>query len=233
MSTRSAPSAGRARTASAARPSAGSGGSGPPRRTPGPARRRRTLRRRLAAVLGVAALMATALVLTPIIQQAVQEVSLPLRHEDIIRQQARDKDLDPSLIAGVIYTESRFRDRTSSAGAKGLMQIMPDTARYIARRSGGTQFELADLATPQVNLAYGSFYLRYLLDKYGENELLALAAYNGGEANVDRWVVTARRQGEQFKAADHIPFPETRDYVEKVLSVREQYRDRYAAELGL
>ena len=97
--------------------------------------------------------------------KAVKEIKLPLRHEDIIRQQAADKNVDPTLIAAVIYTESRFRDQTSHVGAKGLMQIMPETADYIARKSGGTRFERADLATPQINIAYGTWYLRYLLDE--------------------------------------------------------------------
>ena len=112
-----------------------------------------------AVVVGVVAI-------GPWADQAVQEVTLPLRHDDIIRQQAADKDLDPALIAGVIYTESRFRQATSSAGAKGLMQIMPDTADFIARTSGGTAFEQGDLASPQVNIAYGSWLLRHLLDHY-------------------------------------------------------------------
>ena len=124
---------------------------------------------------------------------AVKEITLPLRHEDIIRQQAADKNVDPSLIAAVIYTESRFRDQTSHAGAKGLMQLMPETADYIARKSGGTRFERADLATPQINIAYGTWYLRYLLDKYDGNTILTLAAYNAGEGKVDEWWRAASR----------------------------------------
>ena len=62
------------------------------------------------------------------------ELTLPLRHEDIIRQQARDKNLDPALVAAMIYRESKFRDQTSAAGAKGLMQILPDTAKFVARQ---------------------------------------------------------------------------------------------------
>src|SRR4029453_8542876 len=100
---------------------------------------------------------------------------------DITRQQARDKRLDPALIAGVIYAEPKFRARTSRTGAQGLMQIQPATARFIARRSGATRFELRDLATPQVNIAYGSYYLRCLIARYRGDEVLALAAYNGGE----------------------------------------------------
>lgn len=171
-------------------------------------------------------------VVAPVFHDAVKEVVLPLRHEDIIRQQAREKHLDPALVAGVIYTESRFRDQTSRAGAKGLMQITPDTARFIERLSGGSTFELSDLSTPQVNIAYGAYYLRYLLDRYGDNEALALAAYNGGEGNVDRWVDAARQKGEAL-SIDAIPFGETRAYVRAVQSAARQYRSSYRSELGL
>jgi soluble lytic murein transglycosylase len=172
-------------------------------------------------------------VLSPWADKAVQEIQLPLRHDDIIRQQAQDKNLDPALIAGVIYVESRFRDQTSHAGAKGLMQIMPATADYIARKSGGTEFVQGDLATPQINIAYGSWYLRYLLEHYHGNKILALAAYNAGEGKVDEWWRNAADRGERFRVADHIPFPETREYVGKVLDARRAYRREYAKELGL
>ena len=198
-------------------------------------RRRKVFRRRalllvFAVVVSCAAL---ALIVRPFADKAVQEISLPLRHEDIIRQQAAQKGLDPSLIAGVIYVESRFRDQTSHAGAKGLMQILPSTADYIARKSGGTAFEEGDLATPQINIAYGSWYLRYLLQHYHGNELLALAAYNAGEGKVDEWYRDASARGEDFDVASHIPFPETRHYVSSVLEVRGRYRQEYRRELGL
>jgi soluble lytic murein transglycosylase len=184
----------------------------------------------LAAVAGaVAAAMFAG---TDPIEDAVREITLPLHHDDIIRQQAADKNVDADLIAAVIYEESRFRDQTSHAGARGLMQITPDTADFIARRSGGVLFEQSDLATPQVNIAYGTWYLRYLLDRYDGNETLAVAAYNAGQTNVDRWVRAAGGQ-EQFDSARHIPFPETRAYVENVNERRGEYRERYGAELGL
>src|SRR4051795_574438 len=146
------------------------------------ASRRRLLMRRLAWLLAAVVVLGgvIAAVVAPRVDKAVQEVVLPLRHEDIIRQQAADKGLDPALIAGVIYTESRFRDQTSHAGAKGLMQILPSTAHDIARKSGGTAFIEGDLANPQVNISYGSFYLRYLLQRSGGHKVLALAAYNAG-----------------------------------------------------
>jgi peptidoglycan lytic transglycosylase len=185
----------------------------------------------LAAVVVIGGVIAA--VVAPRVDKAVQEVVLPLRHEDIIRQQAADKGLDPALIAGVIYTESRFRDQTSHAGAKGLMQILPSTAHDIARKSGGTAFVQGDLANPQVNISYGSFYLRYLLQRYGGNEVLAIAAYNAGEGRVDQWIFDARHKGEAFDRARHIPFPETRNYVTHVLQTRRDYRREYARELGL
>src|SRR3954464_7515567 len=153
------------------------------------ARRRSVRRRRIVALLvaaGVAALAAIALL--PNAEKAVQELALPLRHEDIIRQQSADKGLDPSLGTGIIYAESHFRDATSHAGARGLMQITPQTAHDIARRSGGVAFEEGDLGDPQINISYGSYYLRWLLDRYGGNETLAVAAYNAGTGNVDKWI---------------------------------------------
>ena len=198
-------------------------------------RRAAVLRRRVAWLLATAIVagIAVAAVVAPGVDKAVQEVVLPLRHEDIIRQQAADKGLDPALIAGVIYTESRFRDQTSHAGAKGLMQLLPSTADDIARKSGGTAFVQGDLANPQVNISYGSFYLRYLLRRYGGNEVLAIAAYNAGEGRVDKWIFDARSRGEDFDHTRHIPFPETRDYVKRVTEAKARYGERYGRELAL
>jgi soluble lytic murein transglycosylase len=167
----------------------------------------------------------------PLFNKAVNELTLPLHHQDIIRQQAHKKRLDPALIAAVIYAESKFDPRPSPAGAQGLMQILPQTAEFLAHRSGATTFTPADLATPQVNIANGSYYLRYLLDEYRGSTLLALAAYNGGEANVNRWIADARSQGHDL-AVDDIPFAETRAYVLKVLQKQQDYRRTYASELG-
>jgi len=192
-------------------------------------RRRRALLR-AAVVLGIVG--AIAIAVTGPIEKGVREITLPLRHEDVIRQQAHAKGLDPALIAAVIYQESKFEDRTSSAGALGLMQLLPDTAHFIAHKSGGTQFTTADLSTPQINIAYGSWYLRYLIQRYDGNETLAIAAYNAGEHNVDTWV--ARAGGESgFNPKRDIPFPETRGYVQSVLAHQQQYRDSYAKELGI
>jgi soluble lytic murein transglycosylase len=167
------------------------------------------------------------------IEKGYRELALPLRHDDIIRQQARQKDLDPALIAAVIYQESRFRPRESSAGAQGLMQILPATADFIAGRTGGVKFTHSDLATPQVNISYGAYYLKYLIDRYDGDILTALAAYNAGEGRVDQWLKESGKSGGKIDDADEIPFPETREYVKNVLKARDEYKQEYARELSI
>jgi soluble lytic murein transglycosylase len=185
--------------------------------------------RTLATLTGITlAVLAVGLLVTQL-QHAQHEPGLPLRDASTIRRQAADKRLDPALIAAVVYAESKFEPRTSSAGALGLMQILPETANFIAGRSGGTRFTTSDLATPAINLAYGSWYLRYLLDRYNGHELPAVAAYNAGLANVDRWLA---RSGGSMSVGD-IPFPETRAYFQRVLQAQREYRATYPRELGL
>jgi soluble lytic murein transglycosylase len=188
-------------------------------------------RRRLVAIVALAATAFAVILAMPLFRKAVTEFNLPLTNADVIRQQSADKHLDPALVAGVIYAETKFDPRPSTAGAEGLMQILPQTAEFLAHRSGATTFEVSDLGTPQVNIAYGTYYLRYLLDHFHGNKVLALAAYNGGQANVDRWVEEAQRQGRAMTIGA-IPFPETRAYVQRVLHAQRQYRHTYAAQLG-
>jgi peptidoglycan lytic transglycosylase len=185
-------------------------------------------RRRRRLVIGAAVLLAVivaSVVLEGTINKAIQELTLPLRHEDVIRQQSREKDVDAALIAAVIYSESKFSDSTSSAGARGLMQITPEAANEIERLSGGTTFKLKDLGDPEINIRYGTYLLRELLDRYDGDVVAALAAYNAGPANADKW-------GGSGLQIEEIPFPETRAYVEEVLDKQRAYRDEYAKELG-
>jgi len=185
-------------------------------------RRRLALGGTVVAVgLGAGALLSV----TGVLDRAIQELTLPLRHDDVIRQQAREKDVDAALIAAVIYAESKFVDSTSSAGARGLMQITRDAARDIERHSGGTTFEFADLADPEINIRYGTFLLAELLERYEGDEVAALAAYNAGPAHVDGW-------GGSGLGVGRIEFPETRAYVEEVLDKQGEYRAEYATELG-
>jgi soluble lytic murein transglycosylase len=189
-------------------------------------------RRLLGALVAIALTAALAGLIAVSAEHAVHELSLPLSDASVIREQAAAKHLDPALIAAVIYAETKFDPRTSPAGAEGLMQIEPATAQFLAHLSGGYRFTTSDLATPSVNVAYGSYYLRYLLDHYDGSEMLAVAAYNGGLANVDRWVAHASAEGRRLTVAA-IPFPETREYVQRVLSAQRAYRATYSRQLGI
>ncbi len=166
------------------------------------------------------------------VDDVVRKLGLPLSDASVIREQAGEKHLDPALIAGVIYAETKFDPRPSPAGAEGLMQILPGTAYFIAHLSGGSSFTASDLATPRINVAYGSYYLRYLLNHYDGNEMLAEAAYNAGLANVDSWVAQANASGRPL-TVETIPFPETRAYVQRVLEAQREYHSSYARQLGL
>jgi len=147
----------------------------------------------------------------------------PLEYEQLVRASAQRRDLDPALVAAVIYAESRFDPNvSSSAGAVGLMQILPETAEFIARKTGGSDFVRADLRDPEINVRYGTWLLDYLRDYYDGNIVTALAAYHAGPGNVDDW----RREGQG------ILFPETEAYVREVERVRRVYEKAYGRELG-
>jgi len=152
-----------------------------------------------------------------------ERLRYPLRYEEIIKGHAENYRLDPQLVAAVIYQESKFEpDAVSASGAVGLMQLLPSTGQGIADRTGGNSWTPGDLLDPELNVRYGAWYLRHLLDKYGD-EQLALAAYNAGQTNVDRW----REQGVG------IQFPETRHYVARVQELKRIYARAYPDELGL
>lgn len=151
-----------------------------------------------------------------------QRLRYPLRYQTIVRVHARNYRVQPALLAAVIYAESKFKaDARSSSGAIGLMQLQPATAEGIALHTGGARFRVDDLYDPEINIRYGSWYLRHLLDRYGD-ERTALAAYNAGQRNVDEW----RREGKG------IQFSETRHYVSRVENLKTIYRHAYASELG-
>src|SRR6185312_7336746 len=171
------------------------------------------VKRALGLVLLVGALLATFATLQSSKPGWWERLWYPLSYEQIVRGHARNYDLDPALLAAVIYQESKFKaDARSTSGAIGLMQLLPDTAKGIALHTGGSRFRVEDLYDPEINVRYGAFYLHRLLTKYGDTKL-ALAAYNAGQANVDAW----RAEGRG------IVFPETREYVDSVLETREVY----------
>jgi soluble lytic murein transglycosylase len=152
----------------------------------------------------------------------LQRLRYPLEYKAIVRAHARNYRLEPALLAAVIYQESKFHpDAKSSSGALGLMQILPSTAQGIALHTGGSEFRVDDLYDPEINIRYGSWYLRHLLDKY-RDERTALAAYNAGQTNVDEWQA----------AGKGIQFSETRHYVSRVEDLKKIYRHAYASDLG-
>jgi soluble lytic murein transglycosylase len=175
--------------------------------------------RRVAAISLVVVAVATSFAYLQAGEPAwLQRLRYPLRYESIVRGHAQNYRLDPALLAAVIYQESKFQaDAKSDSGAIGLMQLRPDTAKGIAIRTGGSRFQTSDLYNPEINVRYGSWYLRHLLDKYGD-EKTALAAYNAGQRNVDTW----RAQGRG------IQFTETRAYVDRVEHLKGVYRHAYS-----
>ena len=156
----------------------------------------------------------------------------PLRHESVINEQSRRHGLDPALVAAVINVESGWTpDVVSGAGAVGLMQMMPETARYIADQPDRPSPPPDRLTEPEISITYGTWYLRYLVDRHGEIPA-ALAAYNAGEQNVRTWEDRAAAAGRAFDVDRDVAFPETRSFVHKVLRDAGIYRRAYPDELG-
>jgi peptidoglycan lytic transglycosylase len=175
-----------------------------------------------AIVLALAALVAAGIYVWKSPPDAVQRLRYPLDYRPIVTGHARNYKIDPALLAAVIDVESKFRaDARSQSGAIGLMQLMPATAHGIAVHTGGTRFQTSDLYDPEINVRYGAWYLRHLLDKYGD-EKTALAAYNAGQENVDRW----RADGSG------IGYSETRAYVSRVERLKGIYLRLYGLAPG-
>lgn len=153
-----------------------------------------------------------------------RRISYPLDYEAQIKRSATRYKVDPYLVLAMIRIESSFDPEVrSSKGAVGLMQVLPSTARYVMRRRGRTG--AVDLKRPAANIDIGTYYMRYLLDRY-HDERYALAAYNGGEANMDRWL-KGRESDPPAEVVKAVPFRETREFVGKVLRARQVYRTLY------
>jgi soluble lytic murein transglycosylase len=167
-------------------------------------------------------------------REMLERTEYPLRYPAIVRGHAKQYDIDPALLAAVIYSESRFRAHVRSPqGAIGLMQLLPSTAEGIATRTGGTAFVASDLDDPEINVRYGAWYLRHLREHYKglpNATTLALAAYNAGMANVDAWVAQTK-PGRPLEIPQ--AFAETRHYLKGVEHARSVYKRLYPGELGL
>lgn len=146
----------------------------------------------------------------------------PLKYADLIKASSKECGVDPALVAAVILQESRFNPESrSSAGAQGLMQFMPGTAKTMANELGVKSYNIFDPAT---SIRFGACHIRDLLNKYNGNVEAALAGYNAGTGNADNWVSRG--------ILDNIPFRETNNYVKKVTNYRKVYQTMYASELG-
>jgi soluble lytic murein transglycosylase len=157
------------------------------------------------------------------VPDAVMRTMYPLRYEETIREASEENDLKPAFVAGVIYTESRFRpDVESHKEAYGLMQLLPQSAHFIQRKSGIK----GDFRDPKLNIRLGTWFLGYLNDRYDGDERLMLAAYNSGEGNVDAWT-----SDESFDIEKDIPYKETREYVERALEAQKTYQELYGKNL--
>ena len=156
----------------------------------------------------------------------LEKSAYPLEYTDLVNKAAKEYNLQPALIYGVIHTESRFNpDAGSSVGALGLMQIMPETFDWLQEKRGEAgKYTTEDLYTPSVNIDYGSYLLRYFLDYYG-NEKCAVAAYNAG-FEVSNWLEDPNCSPDGM-TLDVIPYPETSEYVVKVENAKQKYIELY------
>lgn len=157
------------------------------------------------------------------VPDAVMRTMYPLRYEAAIKEASEKNGLEPTFVAGVIYTESRFQPGVEShKEAYGLMQLLPQSAHYIQRKSGIE----GDYRNPKVNINLGTWFLGYLDDRYEGDERLMLAAYNSGEGSVDAWV-----SDEGFDIKKDIPYKETREYVDRALEAEKTYKQLYGKNL--
>lgn len=152
----------------------------------------------------------------------------PFPYQDLVSHYAQANRLDPYLVASVIKAESKFSNLAKSPrGAMGLMQMMPETAEWVAKQMDETSFKVDHLNDPDVSIRFGTWYLASLRKEFKNNDVLALAAYNGGRGNVKQWMKEYNWSSD-FADIDQIPFKETRQYVRQVLSDREKYKKLYS-----
>ena len=161
-------------------------------------------------------------------EYVARHYAYPYGHQNIVDVAAREEDVEPALVSAVILQESKYQEKAQSdTGAIGLMQLMPDTARWAAEKLDMDDLSDQDLSKPDINIRLGTWYLSFLLKEYDGNEILALADYNAGHGSVDQWMKEAGWNPTTFKDVSAIPFPETRLYVQKVLQYRDKYEELY------
>lgn len=156
------------------------------------------------------------------------ELRYPTPYRDYLQKASRNREIDEAWVYGIIRQESRFMHYAkSSVGAGGLMQVMPTTAKWIAKKLGLSSYHDGMLHDIETNVNLGTYYMRYTLDTFNGQEVMATAAYNAGPSRARRWAANTPLEGAIY--AETIPFSETRNYVKKVLANAHMY----AARLGL
>ena len=160
-------------------------------------------------------------------REYIMKRAYPLEYEETVLEESKEAGLDPALVFAVIKTESNFDcEAESHAGARGLMQMMPETFVWLQSKRGESgAFTEEDLYTPAVNIRYGCYYLAWLCQRYEILET-ALAAYNAGPGNVDRWLADSETSVDG-KNLSSIPIGETRRYVESVAGNYQVYKELY------
>ncbi|MBE5780207.1 MAG: lytic transglycosylase domain-containing protein [Clostridiales bacterium] len=156
-----------------------------------------------------------------------QKAAYPLEYEEYLMKYAAEYHLEPATVAGVIHTESRFKaDAQSSAGARGLMQIMPSTGKWIAKRMGLSGFDADQLYDPETNIKMGCWYLDYLYDRFHGVDDVVFAAYNTGPTRIDSWLGNEEYSSDGLHL-NVVPNHVTEDYINKVNRARKRYEEYY------
>lgn len=182
------------------------------------------VKRRVLTIVLIVLIAAAAIVGVVYLRDAILRLEYPLKYESTVVQYSKQYELDPYFVCALIDTESNFNDQAvSKDGAKGLMQIMPDTADWIAQKMDEKSYDLLDPAT---NIQFGCWYLNFLKDKFSGDQQLMIAAYNAGHNKVEQWL--AEGYGTQNGSAlDEIPYAETKEYVDKVNRAYDEYQKLY------
>jgi len=191
--------------------------------------------RRRAWLLGVVGVIVTLAVAWAIIAAIMPawyaRLLYPLNNIPTLQAAAHREQLDPALVAAVIQVESKWDpDAVSHAGAVGLMQLEPSTATFIAAQADPPPGDPGRLSDSDVSIDFGAWYLRYLINRTGSVEA-ALVAYNAGEHNLATWRAQAAAAGHTFAVPADVPYPETRAFVQNVLSDASIYRRAYPGDL--
>lgn len=186
-------------------------------------RKRKRAQRR---VILIAVVLVIAIVASLFVMSVAKKASYPVKFEEIAEQKAQQYGLPLSLVMGLIRTESGFQaDAVSNVGAVGLMQIMPDTGKWIAGKLRWQDYSDEMLTEPEKNIELGCWYLRFLMDRFEGDITAVLAGYNAGHNRVAQWLQDP--SNTQDGRLVHVPHPDAEKYVEKVLYAQKQYQEMY------